>query len=80
MKYLYIIVGILLGLFSWNFEWFFQGQGAIAAVQQVGNYDEYAASRTMMIFWDNILTSCKIVSVLLVAIGGYKIFNKKQNK
>ena len=77
MKYLYIILGILLGAFSWNFEWFFRGQEAIAAVQQVGNYDEYFASRTTMIFWDNLLTISKFVSVSLVTLGGYKIYKTK---
>ena len=69
-KYIYLTLTIILGIISFNFNWFFDGQTAIEAAKQVLTGFNYQEAITEMIFWTRMQILTKLAFYLLSGIKG----------
>jgi hypothetical protein len=76
--YIYATLAIILGVISFNFQWFFDGQTAIAATKQVLTGFDYQAARTEMAFWGTIKSAVNVGFWVSVVFFITSFFPRKQ--
>lgn len=79
-KYIYLTLTIILGIISFNFNWFFDGQTAIEAAKQVLTGFNYQEAITEMIFWTRMQILTKLAFYLFLGLFIITLFNKQQKK
>jgi hypothetical protein len=53
-RIIYLIVAIIAFLTAFNLDWFFEGQSAIQATQQVKRGYDYQSGKLALNFWENL--------------------------
>lgn len=76
-KYIFLLFTIFLTFVAFRLNWYFSGNEAIAATQQVKIGDEYAIGRATQNMWELTGNYIKIIAGVLWVYTGYLFLNLK---
>jgi hypothetical protein len=77
-KYIYLALAITLTVIGFNFGWYFEGESAIAAANQVLTGFDYQAARAEYRFWQTVHTAVNVGAVIFFGLFVVQILKTKK--